>query len=154
MLAFALAFALHSDPELNICEVLSKPAVYGSQTLHLRADILLALPHGAILLDKQCPKAGLRLGYLLPEADSTAKDLVPSILNNCSPDPRPDRVPGLFTGKLAYSAKGRIEFRLLSISQLQNHPCPQPGQPLPKINWDTNTKPPDMRTNTKPPDMR
>ena len=145
MLAFALALALSTDPELSICEVLNKPAAYRSQTLHLRADILLALPHGAMLVDKHCPKEGLRLGYDLPEADSTAKDLVSSLLSNCSVSPNPNPMPGLFTGKLAYSAKGHIEFRLLSVTQLQNHPCPQPGQPLPKVDLRGNPRPPNTR---------
>ncbi len=145
MLAFALALALSGDQELSICEVLNKPAAYRSRTLHLRADILLALPHGAMLLDKHCQKEGLRFGYDLPEADSTAKNLVSSILENCSTDVNPNPMPGLFTGKLAYSAKGHIEFRLLSVSQLQNHPCPQPGQPLPKVDLRGDPHPPNTR---------
>jgi len=145
MLAFALAFALHTGPDLSICEVLSKPAVYRSQTLHLRADILWAPPHGVFLSDKHCPKAVLSLGYDLPDADSTVKNLLSSIVDNCSFEPTLYPMPGLFTGKLAYSAKGRIEsFRLLSVSQLQNHPCPQRGQPFPKVDLRGNPHPPDL----------
>ena len=143
MLAVALAIAFSGDPGFTICEVLKKPAAHTSQILHIHADILLALPHGVMLVDKRCPKAGLRLGYDLPEADSTAKDLVPSIRNNCSLDANPNEAPALVTGKLAYSATGHIEFRLLSITLLQNYPCPQPGQPLPKVDLRGKPRPPN-----------
>jgi hypothetical protein len=133
MLALFLALTMQQQQQVSICEVLKRPADYRRRVISIPAEILLALPHGAILLDKNCSKRALRLGVDLPDADSTATNLVSLILNDC-PSPRPDRVAGTFIGKLAYSADGRINLRLLSVEGLQAHPCEKPDVSVPNFS--------------------
>jgi hypothetical protein len=116
---------MNNEQQVSVCDVLRRPSVYRNQLIAVRAEVLLALPHGAILLNKDCPKAGLRLGVDLPEAESSATNLVPSVLNDCS-EPKMDRVPGIFRGKLAFDRNGFVELRLMSVDEIQIHPCPKP----------------------------
>jgi len=111
MLGLILVLAMQNPQQVSLCAVLNRPAHYLHRYISIPAEVLLALPHGAILLDKNCPKTGLRLGFDLPEADSTSTNLVSAIESDCS-DPRPDRVAGIFIGKLAYSANERIKFEI------------------------------------------
>jgi hypothetical protein len=133
MLGLLLALAMPGQHQVSLCAVLNRPASYRHRVVSIPAEILLALPHGAILLDKKCPRAALRLGFDLPEAGSSATNLISAIEGDCS-DPRPDRVAGVFTGKLAYSADGRIELRLVSVKGLQTHSCAEPPTPSPMVS--------------------
>ena len=126
MLGLVLALAMQSQQQVSLCGVLKRPADYRHRIISIPAEILLALPHGASLWDRDCPKTGLILGIDLPNADSSVTNLISAILNDCT-DPRPDRVAGTFIGKLAYDADGRINLRLLSVKGLQAHPCTEPG---------------------------
>jgi hypothetical protein len=129
MLGLVLALAMQKQQQVSVCTVMSRPSEYRHRVIQIPADILLAMPHGAILLDKACPKMALRLGMDLPTADSTATNLISAILNDCSSHPRPETIAGIVIGKLAYSADGRINLRLLSVSDLQTHPCPNLSPP-------------------------
>jgi hypothetical protein len=116
---------IQNEQQVSVCDVLRRSSVYRNQLIAIRAEVLLALPHGAILLNKDCPKTGLRLGVDLPEAESSATNLVSSILNDCS-EPKMDIVPGIFRGKLTFDSNGRLNLRLISVDELQVHPCPKP----------------------------
>jgi hypothetical protein len=132
MVAFLLAVVMQQQQEVSICTVFRKPSKYQHQLIHIPAEIVSAWPHGAYLLDKNCSRTILRLGADLPEADSTVTNLIPSIWNDCS-YPKPDNIKGKFTGKLAYSADGRINLRLLSV-ELQIHPCDKPMLSAPSMS--------------------
>jgi hypothetical protein len=119
--------------EVSLCSVLRRPRVYRGHTIQMHADILLALPHGAFLLDGACPKRGIQVGIDLPNAEASVTDLIPSILNDCSATPRPQRVAGTFIGKLSYSADGRLNLRLASVRNLEVQPCPKSDIPPPPI---------------------
>ena len=145
-----IALALTKQP-VSICEVLRRPATYRKYLIDIRAEILLALPHGAVLVDKHCPDTGIPLGFDLPDADSSATDLVSKIMNGCA-EPRPHQVAGVFRGRLVYSSNSRVELRLLSVRDLQITPCPAPPSTyrirrLPiEIPLPTVIKPPDPVT--------
>jgi hypothetical protein len=125
MFASILLLSTITNHQLSVCDVLRNPSAYRKSLIDIRADVLLALPHGAVLLDENCPNSGIRLGVDLPDAEPSATDLVSSILKDCR-SPRPDRIAGVFRGKLAYSANGKIELRLFSVTDLQNNPCTPP----------------------------
>jgi hypothetical protein len=116
---------IHNEQQVSVCDVLRKPSIYQNQLIAVRAEVLLALPHGAFLRNNNCSKSGLRLGIDLPEAESSATNLVPSILNDCS-EPKTYIVPGVFRGKLSFDRRGYVELRLISVDELQIHPCPKP----------------------------
>lgn len=126
--------------------------MYRDRVVAVHADIPLALPHGALLVDKDRPKKGLRLGVDLPEADSSAINPVPSILNDCSVESPLDRaLSRLFIGKLAYSTKGHVDLRLLAVSRVQIQPCPCPEtlSPTPcagKSQRNSSKRGPDLFT--------
>jgi hypothetical protein len=132
MIGLLLAIAMQQQQQASICAVLRKPSKYLHQLISVPAEIVSAWPHGAYLLDKNCSTKILRLGADLPEAESTVTNLIPSIWNDCS-YPKPDKIKGKFTGKLAYSADGRINLRLLSV-ELQIHPCDKPMLSAPSIS--------------------
>jgi hypothetical protein len=113
--------------EVSLCSVLRRPRDYRGTVVEIRADILLAVPHGAVLLDKSCPKRGIQLGVDLPEADTSVTNMLPSILNDCSATPRPETVAGTFIGKLSYAADGRLNLRLVSVRDLDVKPCVPPN---------------------------
>jgi hypothetical protein len=133
LLSLLLAITMQPQQDLNVCSVLRKPSVYRHRVIHVRAKILLALPHGAILLDEACPKMALRLGMDLPDADSTVTDLIPTILNDCSSHPNSAPVEGVFVGKLAYLIDGKINLRLRSVEKLKARPCDKPDFTVPTI---------------------
>jgi len=112
--------------EVNLCSVVRRPRVYRGNMVEIRADILLALPHGGVFFDKSCPKTGIQLGVVLPNADASVTDMVPSILNDCSTTTRPETVAGTFIGKLSYAADGRLNLRLVSARDLDVKPCVPP----------------------------
>src|SRR6266436_5738082 len=122
MLVPLLMFAMMNEQQVSLCDVLRRPSVYRNQLIAIRVEVLLTSPHGAILLNKDCPKGGLRLGIDLPKAESSATNLVPSILNDCS-KPKINRILGIFRGKLTFDTNGRVNLRLISIDELQIHPC-------------------------------
>jgi hypothetical protein len=126
-----LALLLTMQKQVSLCEVLRRPAKYQHSVLGIRAEILVALPHGAVLVNKSCPKAGLRLGVDLPDADGSATNLGWAVMNDCS-EPRQNTVPGIFIGKLAYSTEGHLELRLLSVKDLEVHSCTE-LKPLPPM---------------------
>jgi hypothetical protein len=110
--------------EVSLCSVLRRTGVYRGILVEIHANILLALPHGAALFDKSCPKRGIQLGIDLPHAEASVVELVPSTLNDCSATPRPRTVAGTFIGKLNYSADGQPNLRLVSVRNLEVKPCP------------------------------
>lgn len=115
-----------TTPQISVCEVMQRPSLYRGHIVHIHAGILLALPHGAIIVDKACPKTAILLGSDLPKAESSATDLIQSILNDCTAGAHLHAVEGIFTGKLAYSADGRINLRLASVSELHVQSCSEP----------------------------
>jgi hypothetical protein len=126
MLVPLLALAMMQNQQtVSICDVVKRPSDYRKHLIAVRAEILLALPHGAVLLDKDCPNAAIRLGVDLPEAESSVTDLLSSILNDCS-EPKTDRVPGTFRGKLTFESDGRLYLHLKAVDELQIHPCWKP----------------------------
>jgi hypothetical protein len=125
----------HVAQEVSLCSVLRRPRVYRGHVVQMHADILLAMPHGAVLLDGTCPKRGIQVGIDLPNAEASVTDLIPSILNDCSATPRPETVAGTFIGKLSYSADGRLDLRLVSVRDLEVKPCPKWDAPPPPITW-------------------
>lgn len=120
-----VAITLTKQP-VSICQIMRRPAAYERRLVDIRADILLALPHGAVLLDKSCPNASIRLGVDLTSAQPSATNLVSNLTDNCSNQPRSDQVPGIFGGRLTYSSTGRLELRLFSVRDLHITPCPAP----------------------------
>lgn len=111
----------------SLCSVLRRPRVFQSRLVEIQADVLLAMPDGAALFDRACPRRGIQLGIDLPQADASVTGLVPSLLNDCSDAPhRQGLVAGKFTGKLGYSAEGRLNLRLLSVRELDVKPCVPP----------------------------
>jgi hypothetical protein len=111
--------------EVSVCSILRRPRVYRSKLVEIRANIVLAMLHGAFLLDGACPKRGIQLGVDLPKADASVANLISSLLNDCSGVPHPQgQVAGTFIGKLSYSAEGRLNLRLVSIRDFDVKPCP------------------------------
>ena len=119
-------------PQTNICEIVRSPSAYVSHLLNVRAEVLLALPHGAMLLDHSCSGAGIKLGIDLQNADQSVVTLTSSILNDCT-EPKQAAVPGVFTGRLVYSATGRLEIRLAKVTNLKVQSC-EPRGPLPILS--------------------
>lgn len=115
--------------QVSVCDAAHRPSKYQGHFVSVQAEILLALPHGAVLLDHTCPKAAIRLGVNFPEADSTATNLVPSLMDDCTPGPQRQTIPGTFVGKLTYSEEGRLELRLISVTQIGVQSC-RPGAPV------------------------
>ena len=132
MLVPLLALAMFTQQGVTVCTVQQRPSTYLKRIVSIQAEIVLALPHGAFLRDDNCPSRILPLGFDLPDADESAKDLVSEVFNACSPDP-PHKRYGRFVGRVAYSANGLIEFRLQSVSQLDSLPCPPPIVHLPPM---------------------
>ena len=128
MLAVILALALQSR-ETTVCSLMRRPSSHSDALVRIRAEILLALPHGMALLDKNCPNAGMRIGFNLGNADASAKGLLSSVEDDCSPGPKRWQFPGVFVGKVAINSQGLVELRLLSVPELQTSPCPKPGVP-------------------------
>jgi len=113
--------------KVSLCSVLRRPRGYRSKLVEIRADVLLAMPDGAALFDRACPKRGIALGVDLPKADASAVSLVPSILNDCSSALHPQGlVAGTFVGKLSYFTGGRLNLRLSSARELDVIPCIPP----------------------------
>ena len=127
MLPLVLALAIYPQP--SVCDVFKKPAAFLGHLVQIRGKVLSAIPHGALLLDKNCSHRGIQLGIDLPDADSSATNLMTSILNDCPVSQKPDGVEGLFIGKLTYSKGGRIQLRLKSVDELQVGPCTMPQGP-------------------------
>jgi hypothetical protein len=129
MIVPLLAFAMMQQ-SATVCNIRKHPSTYLKRTISIRAKIIWALPHGAYLQDDNCPKSVLLLGYDLPGADSSVSNLLPSTLSVCSPDSPNHKTHGDFTGRIAYSPKGVPEFRLESVRNLDNVPCPSPPPPI------------------------
>ncbi len=129
MRAAVLAFAFLQQQDTTVCDLLKKPASRRGVLVRVRAEVLLALPHGMLLIDKSCANAAIRLGFDLPDADATAKGLLPSVEEDCSSGPKRYQFPGVFVGKLAFDEQGRVELRLLSVPELRTTPSPKPGVP-------------------------
>lgn len=128
MLAVVLAFALQHQ-ETTVCDLLKRPSSHRGVVVRVHAEVLLALPHGMMLIDKNCANTGIRLGFDLPNADASAKGLLSSVEDDCSPGPKRYHFPGVFVGKVAFDPRGWVELRLLSVPELQTMPCPKPGVP-------------------------
>jgi hypothetical protein len=120
MLVPVLVLAMMQQ-NVSVCDVQKKPSAYLKHFITIHAQLILALPHGAYLIDKNCRKDILILGYDLPDADETATNLLRSVISDCSP--LDHETHGDFTGQIVYSPKGYPELRLKSVSQLSNGPC-------------------------------
>ena len=132
MLIPVLAFAT-MQPQASVCDIRNRPSAYIKQILTIRAQIVSAFPHGMFLQDDKCPNVVLILGYDLPDADATARNLIPAMQVDCSPDAPNHKTHGDFTGRVVYSSKGYPEFRLKSVNNLDNAPCPPPAKSLPPM---------------------
>ena len=130
MFVSLLALAMMQQ-SVTVCDIRRHPSAYLKRNITIRAKIVLALPHGAYLEDEKCPKLILGLGFDLPGADASVSNLIPSTLNDCSPDAPNHKTHGDFIGRIVYSPKGFPEFRLKSVRNLDNGPCPPPIQTLP-----------------------
>jgi hypothetical protein len=86
MLAPFLVLATFAQQGLSVCSIQQRPSTNLKRVVSIHAEIVLALPHGAFLRDDSCPNRILRLGFDLPDADESAKDLLPDVYNACSPD--------------------------------------------------------------------
>ena len=129
MLGLAFAAAMQVRQQVDLCAVLRRPSTYRHRVVSIPAEVLLAWPHGAMVVDKRCRGKGLGLGRDLPDADDSAERLVSDIFHDCAWSSHRGTVPGVFTGRVAYTADGRLEFRLLSVQKLQTKPCPVPTPP-------------------------
>jgi len=132
MLVAVLAFSLMQQ-RLSVCEIQRKPSAFVKHLASVHAEIVSAMPHGIFLQDDSCPKNILLLGYDLPNADESVKNLPGALSSACTPD-GPHKTYGQFVGRISYSAKGIIEFRLQSVSQLDYTPCPPPIKSLPPMH--------------------
>ena len=128
MLIAILAVAM-TQVNVSVCDIQKKPSSYRDHLVSIHAEIVSAWPHGAFLRDQSCPNRILLLGYDLSDADESAKNLMPSLFSACVPS-APHKTFGQFTGRVSYSAKGVVEFRLQSVRQLDYTPCPPPVVPL------------------------
>jgi hypothetical protein len=133
VLGLALALAMQHSKQVGLCVVLRRPAEYRHRLLSIPAQILEYSPHGNALVDNDCPRMQLGLGYPLPGADSSGSVKGMAWLDEC-PDPLPHTIAGRFIGRLTYSADGRIEMRLLSARDLHFvHPCSVPTKLPPMV---------------------
>jgi len=121
---------------VTVCDVRKHPSAYLKRTISIRSKLVWAFPHGAYLQDEDCPKVVLLLGYDLPGADASVSKLLPSTISDsdCSPDAPNHKTHGDFIGRIAYSPKGVPEFRLKSVRNLDNVPCPPPIVTLPTMH--------------------
>ena len=100
MLVTVLAFAMMKQ-KVSVCDIRKKPSAYLKRLETIHAQIVLAGPEGAYLLDKNCPNNILILGYDLPDAEQSATNLIPSVVSDCSPDSPNHKTHGDFTGGLS-----------------------------------------------------
>jgi hypothetical protein len=129
--------ALPVRESVSICEILKRPSSYTKRIIHIQSNVILGMPHGAFLQDDSCPRLIILLGKDLPEAASSAENLVPTVLNACSRESGFAPEPGLFTGQLTYSSQGRIEFRLKAV-KVQAETC---AEIIDKVIKGTLSKP-------------
>lgn len=133
MLIPVLTFAM-MQPQASVCDIRNRPSAFIKQILTIHSQVVSAFPHGIFLQDDKCPKIVLLLGYDLPDADATVKNLIPAIMVDCSPDAPNHKTHGDFTGRVVSSSTGHPEFRLKSVSNLDNTPCPPPIKSFPPMH--------------------
>lgn len=133
MIVPLLALAMTTQT-VTVCDIRRHPSAYLKRNISIRSKIVWALPHGGYLQDESCPKLVLRLGFDLPSADASVRNLLPSTLSGCSPDSPNHKTHGDFRGRIAYSPEGFLEFRLKSVRNLDNVQCPPPIVTLPTMH--------------------
>jgi hypothetical protein len=111
---------------VSVCEILAQPKNNNLQKVAVDADLLIARPHGVVLVDQRCPGNGLLLDFPSTAEEESVAKLEKAIRR----DELPLESTGRFCGNVSREPKSKrfvLSLRLVLNLQPKSPSTAQPG---------------------------